>query len=225
MALTVPLTLAHQVALPVAVPYTRAMRRCIPCAWLTPHAVWLQGQPKINGKGSHGVAVGGSRLLTAVLRTLPLWLTVLLLLLTRIEAFGIREPIRRKDPHLTVHLRSLFDFRVSAALVVSVSSIFGIDDPSLAWSYELLYVPFLLPFVAASLVTVLIFRRSLPQDFSIAHPFLEAAHRCVAESTIAHRRCLSWPLQVTLCAAIGSRRLPLLPIWPQLLISLCFVSA
>jgi hypothetical protein len=53
--------------------------------------------------------------LTAVLRTLPLWLTVLLLMLTRIKTFEVREHIRRSDPHFTVSLGQLCKLQVSFA--------------------------------------------------------------------------------------------------------------
>lgn len=51
---------------------------------------------------------------------MPLWLTVLLLLLTRIEPLGLRENIRSPDPHFTIHLGSFLHFKLSAWLVVQV---------------------------------------------------------------------------------------------------------
>lgn len=52
----------------------------------------------------------------------------------------------------------------------------------MAWRYELLYVPFLFPFVLASTITVIIWRKHLPDGVSVAHPFMEAAHRCVVRT-------------------------------------------
>ena len=120
-----------------------------------------------------------------LLRTLPLWLTVLLLILTRIEPIGIREPIKREDPHFTIHLGNLLQFRLSAWLVASVRDIFGESDDTLTWSYEILYVPFVIPFIVASVVTVAIWRRQLAPGTSVLHPFREAAHRCA----MAQWRC------------------------------------
>jgi hypothetical protein len=64
--------------------------------------------------------------------------------------------------------------------VVSISGILGQDAPDVAWRYELLFVPFLVPFVLAAGITAIIWRKQLPDGVSIAHPFVEAAHRCVA---------------------------------------------
>eukprot|EP00892_Ulva_mutabilis_P009417 jgi/Ulvmu1/6848/UM031_0053.1 len=114
---------------------------------------------------------------TMVLRTMPLWLTVLLLLITRIEPLGVRDVIQDADPNFDIDLGLLFKFELSASLVVRISEIFGLPPGSLAWKYELLYIPFLLPFVAVSIVTVGIFRRNLPEGATVLSPFMEAARR------------------------------------------------
>lgn len=115
--------------------------------------------------------------LTLVLRTMPLWLTVVLLLITRIEPLGVRDAIQDPEPNFDIDLGNLLKFELSASLVVRISRIFSLPPGSLVWTYQLLYIPFLVPFVVVSLVTVVLFRRNLPEGASIASPFLEAGRR------------------------------------------------
>lgn len=109
---------------------------------------------------------------------MPLWLTVLLLLVTRIEPIGVRDIIQDPDPNFDVDLGYLFKVELSPSFVFRISRIFGLPPGSLVWKYELLYVPFLLPFVIVSIVTVAIFRRSLPEGATVFSPFLAAGQRC-----------------------------------------------
>lgn len=80
-------------------------------------------------------------------RTFPIWGSVALLALTRVQAVGLGDLLRRADPHVTVHLRTLGTLRVSAAAVVSLDDIMG---SSVRWAYAALYVPALCPFVLVS---------------------------------------------------------------------------
>ena len=125
---------------------------------------------------------GPKGVLGALLRTMPLWLTVVLLLLTRIEPLGLRERIRSTTPAFTVDLGTFLRFRLSAWLVVQVSDIFGQAAETLDWKYELLYVPFLLPFLAVSAATVAVFRKDLPPHASPLSPFRAAFKRCAPAS-------------------------------------------
>lgn len=50
-----------------------------------------------------------------------------------------------------------------------------LSEPSVSWRYELLYVPFILPFFAASLITVAVHRRDMEVHWST--PFREAFSR------------------------------------------------
>lgn len=120
---------------------------------------------------------------TLILRTMPLWLTVLLLLVTRIEPLGVRDVIQDPDPNFDIDLGYLFKFEVSASLVVRVSRIFGLPPGALAWTYQLLYVPFLVPFIVVSIVTVVLFRRNLPEGASVLTPFVDAGVRCAPTAT------------------------------------------
>lgn len=85
--------------------------------------------------------------------TFPLWGTVLLLVVTRIPQLGIKPLLLLKEPAVNVGLGPLGDFSVSAALVVSLTNIFGTPE---TWSHSVLYVPSLIPFIAISLVTLML---------------------------------------------------------------------
>lgn len=61
---------------------------------------------------------------------------------------------------------------------MQVTHIFDQDAENLNWKYELLYVPFLLPFLVVSAVTVAVFRKDLPQHASPLSPFKAAFKRC-----------------------------------------------
>lgn len=54
-----------------------------------------------------------------------------------------------------------------------------LSEPLVNWKYELLYVPFLLPFAFASAITVLVHRRDLEVPW--ATPFKEAFNRVAGE--------------------------------------------
>lgn len=103
---------------------------------------------------------------------------MLLLVLTRVEVFKIKENIRSDTPFFRVHLGNLFTFRMSAWLVFEVSEIFETEPGLLAWRYDFLYVPFFLPFIVVSLVTVLIYRRQLPPGSNLWSPFASGFKRC-----------------------------------------------
>eukprot|EP00775_Hariotina_reticulata_P006159 gene6159-6396_t len=95
----------------------------------------------------------------AVARTLPLWLTVLLLLLTRIPQLGIHDAFISTSPSFKISLGSLGTFSMSAALVLQLKDILTV--PGINWKYETLYVPFLVPFVIASLLCIAINRKHM----------------------------------------------------------------
>jgi len=92
-------------------------------------------------------------------RSFPIWGVVLVLALTRIEQIGIKEQLIRKTPAAQVDLGSLGTFKLSPTLVFQLQSI--LDYPGLNWKYELLYTPFLMPFVLISIITMVIFRQDM----------------------------------------------------------------
>jgi lactate permease len=100
-------------------------------------------------------------------RTFPIWAVVLILILTRVENFGIKEHLIKQEPSFSIYFGSYGTFRVSASLVFSLQNI--LTYPNLNWKYELLYVPFLIPFVLVSVVVMLVYRKDMEcRPFDIA---------------------------------------------------------
>eukprot|EP01026_Neomeris_dumetosa_P010863 TRINITY_DN1400_c0_g1_i5.p1 TRINITY_DN1400_c0_g1~~TRINITY_DN1400_c0_g1_i5.p1 ORF type:complete len:652 (-),score=59.12 TRINITY_DN1400_c0_g1_i5:471-2426(-) len=95
----------------------------------------------------------------AVGRTFPLWGTVLILVLTRVEQLRIKKYLRKKSPYFTIDLGTFADLRMSASLVVTLAKI--LSESTMSWSYELLYVPCIIPFVLVSCITILIYRKDM----------------------------------------------------------------
>lgn len=101
-------------------------------------------------------------LLETVGRTFPLWGTVLLLVLTRIEQIGLKEILNKKDPSFEIDFGTYGTFRMSAALVIQLNNI--LSYPNVNWKYAMLYVPFILPFVFISCLTMIYHRRDLQEQ-------------------------------------------------------------
>jgi lactate permease len=88
----------------------------------------------------------------AVVKALfPLWATVLVLLVTRIPALGLRGLLTAAAPAWELPLGSLGTLSISPALVLSLRGIFGTDT---GWTLQLLYVPAFIPFVLVSIVSL-----------------------------------------------------------------------
>lgn len=95
----------------------------------------------------------------SLLRSFPLWAVVLILILTRVSQIGIKPYLTKTTPSFAIYFGTYGTFRLSAALVFQLQNI--LTYPNLNWSFALLYVPFLLPFVFVSLITLVIFRKDL----------------------------------------------------------------
>ena len=93
-----------------------------------------------------------------LLRTFPLWGVVLLLILTRVEQIGIKDPLTDTSPYFQILFGSYGDFRLSATLVFQLRNI--LTYPNLNWKYEFIYLPFFL-FTFISGVTFFLFRKNL----------------------------------------------------------------
>jgi lactate permease len=93
------------------------------------------------------------------MRTFPIWGVVLLLILTRVEQIGIKEQLTKREPYFSIHFGSWGTFRLSSSLVFQLRDI--LTYPGLNWKYELLYVPFLLPFLFVSAMILFIYRKNL----------------------------------------------------------------
>lgn len=112
--------------------------------------IGLRSDSTTNGReaASQSSAVSFWQLLKA---SFPLWATVLVLIVTRLPAMGIKPLLQLSQPSLSFQLGSLGEFSVSAALVLSLKGILGTEQ---SWSHSLLYVPSLLPFVLVGLLTL-----------------------------------------------------------------------
>jgi len=91
---------------------------------------------------------GLKRLLAA---SFPLWGTVLVLVITRIPALGIKGLLTSGIELVTVSLGSLGDLSLSRSLVLGLNNILGTSEN---WTHSLLFVPSLIPFGLVSIVAV-----------------------------------------------------------------------
>lgn len=87
--------------------------------------------------------------------TFPLWGTVLLLVLTRIENLGLKQILNSTAHSISLNLQPLAEFLLSPSLVLQMNDILGTGRN---FTHALLYVPSLLPFFFISLMTFLIFK-------------------------------------------------------------------
>lgn len=95
----------------------------------------------------------------------PLVATVALLALTRIEPLGLRDLLQADAPAATIPLGPVGDFSISPALVVGLADILRTD---IAWSMDLLYVPFIIPFVIVVALSAPLLRLSARRTLGVA---------------------------------------------------------
>lgn len=89
------------------------------------------------------------------------------------------------SPSITLHLGTLCRLVLSGALVVQLQDIF--TQPGATWKVELLYIPVLLPFVAASVVTLLVHKRDLKaHGVTWVTPFKSAWAKVSGEGSTGH---------------------------------------
>lgn len=111
-------------------------------------------------RGHSGVVlVPGLGLREVLLRSLPITLTIFVLLIARIPAFKIKAALSSDQPSLSVQLGTLGRFSLSASLVVQLTRVLGTAAAS--FRYETLAVPCILPFVLASVVTLAVHHASI----------------------------------------------------------------
>ena len=87
--------------------------------------------------------------------TFPLWATVLTLVVTRLDAFGLKAWLTAGSPLLALPVLGGGEFHVSSALVVQWRQILGTE---MSWTHAVLYVPSVIPFVLVSALTFALFR-------------------------------------------------------------------
>mmetsp|Transcript_17991 Transcript_17991/g.49941 ORF Transcript_17991/g.49941 Transcript_17991/m.49941 type:complete len:684 (+) Transcript_17991:105-2156(+) len=109
-------------------------------------------------------------------RTFPIWGVVILLILTRIPQFHIKPYLTMTEPYFEINLNTYGVFRLSASLVLQLNNI--LSYPNLNWKYELLYIPFVIPFLAISVATMFIYRKDM-KDAKPSDVFRTVASRLV----------------------------------------------
>ena len=114
--------------------------------WLARHRIGL-AQEQEPAAANDSVAPAPRAVVKALF---PLWATVLVLLITRIPALGLRGLLTAAVPAWEVSLGGLGRFSISPSLVLNLSGILGTDTD---WTHQLLYVPSLLPFILISVVS------------------------------------------------------------------------
>ena len=112
--------------------------------------------PESDHQKSKTPSVPAKKLITALF---PLWGTILILMVTRIEELGLKDFLTDSSPVFKTALGSFADFTVSPSLVVGLKNIFGTD---IIWEYQILYVPSLIPFFLISFISFAIYKLSKP---------------------------------------------------------------
>mmetsp|Transcript_11643 Transcript_11643/g.27656 ORF Transcript_11643/g.27656 Transcript_11643/m.27656 type:complete len:747 (+) Transcript_11643:267-2507(+) len=120
------------------------------------------GSGKAAGSSGHPTMGRLGTVVAGVGRTFPLWGTVVLLIITRVPALNVKPYLRLKAPYFEIDLNNLFQFRLSASLVFQFVNILAVDG--LSWSYDLLYVPSLIPFILVSTIAVVAYRGDIARN-------------------------------------------------------------
>ena len=129
------------------------------------------GLAREEAAGARPEPVPAGRLLRA---SFPLWATVLLLILTRVNQLPIKAYLTSERPAWQLPLGTLGDLSVSASLVVSLEHIFG---TAAGFSHKLLYVPSLVPFFLVAGVSFLVLRMPGQQVASVWRESFERMRR------------------------------------------------
>lgn len=103
------------------------------------------------------VLAAGARSMSIARAVFPLVATVILLAGTRIDAVGLKSLLNSDAGSVAARIPALGEAWISPALVVGLREILGTET---AWRMPLLYVPFILPFVLISLVSIPVLRMS-----------------------------------------------------------------
>ncbi len=79
----------------------------------------------------------------------PIWGTILCLVITRVQAFGLFDWLTKNEAFYTAQAGSLGKFSMSPALILKLEGIFG---TGINWAHKFLYVPSILPFILVSVI-------------------------------------------------------------------------
>jgi len=85
----------------------------------------------------------------------PLWGTVVILLLTRIDELGIKGFLLSHSPALEMNIGGLGSILVSSSLVLGLENVLGTP---ISWYLETLYIPALSPFILVSCLSLALFK-------------------------------------------------------------------
>lgn len=109
-----------------------------------------------------------------IFRTMPIWMTILILIITRVPQIGLKGILQSTSPSFFMDLQQFGKFGISSSAVIQYQSILL---ESINWKYEFFYVPFFLPFFAVSTLTVLMFFRDFDKGTPWYTPYKEAVDR------------------------------------------------
>jgi lactate permease len=87
----------------------------------------------------------------------PIWGSVLLLLVTRLPSIGLKEWLTQSEPLVHLRIPGVGPLTISSSLVFQLDVQLSSLDSLAKWSHALLYIPSLIPFVAISMLFLLIF--------------------------------------------------------------------
>jgi lactate permease len=115
----------------------------------------------IGLKAGNSVAQGRSPVSGAALlkAAFPLWGTLVVLIVTRIPALGLKQLLNATSPSLEIPLGFVGTFTISPALVIGLQKIF---ETGAFWSHQLLFVPSIIPFLMISMITFRLFGSESP---------------------------------------------------------------
>lgn len=111
-------------------------------------------------------------LLDFVRYSFPWWGTLIILAITRIPQLGVKEALQSTKHSFSLYLGTFGTFSLSPSLVFRLMEIFRTD---IGWTYQMLYVPFILPLIVVSILTILIHARQLAKPWHT--PFTVAIDR------------------------------------------------
>ncbi len=97
-------------------------------------------------------SVDVARLLRALF---PIWATVLVLVVTRVEPLGLKDALTNTTHVAGLTLGSFAGFGLTQSLSIRLSGIFGAD---VSWVFQTLYVPAFIPFLLVVLLSLPVLR-------------------------------------------------------------------
>ncbi|WCN12020.1 L-lactate permease [Marinomonas mediterranea] len=106
-----------------------------------------QGQPSPTFKGNKSV----------VKALLPFLLLIIILVITRVPAFGIKQVLNDPTPLASIELNHSL-LSVSHALILSATNLL---NTGVSWQYKTLYVPAIIPFLLVALICIPLYRLSV----------------------------------------------------------------